>query len=292
MRKRKDNVLSAQSNLNTISFEFQGGYVGAACKQLRSEGKRTTVTRGDVTEFSRRSRHRILKMFAKLDWKRRKAIFITLTYPEAYPHPKRAKQHLRAFLKRLSRYFHAPGNKYAAIWRMEFQERGAPHFHIILVDLPFVPKEDIQQMWGEVIGYEKPFTRIELCRNKRKTMYYVSKYLAKSEWKKKSGKWVFCGFIYVPYPSASTDESSIGRFWGAENAEYLPFAGGHSFTIQADFRSLYQLKRYARKVWRRTNSSAYRGFSLFVDSAARWLELFQQVLRDEFMYDLELVRVT
>lgn len=281
---------SISKTLKSVTLQFQGGFVGVACQQMRKVVRPIGSTRGDVTVFSKRSRHRILKMFSKLSWKGRKAIFVTLTYPEAYPDPHTAKRHLRAFLKRVYRLV----GKRANVWRLEFQERGAPHFHILFVDLPWIDKEKIQEMWGEIIGCERPFTRIEFCRNKKKTMYYVSKYIAKNDYKKVKGTRVYCGFIYVPYqavaPFDPTPEDSIGRFWGTEMSDLLPYAPCHTFTILDCFASLYTLKRYARKVWARTNTQKYRGFCIFVDNADRWLELMRDILVQEYRQDAELVR--
>jgi hypothetical protein len=57
--------------------------------------------------------------------------FVTLTYPELYAEDWRVwKRDLEAFLKRIQRkYDYMVG----CCWRVEFQKRGAPHFHLIMV---------------------------------------------------------------------------------------------------------------------------------------------------------------
>lgn len=117
--------------------------------------------RGDVTVFTKQSRLRLLRKLAELsppaiDGFRIRVTFLTLT-ARAYYHPMEFKRLMRAFLKRLGRK--AP--RLAAVWRLEYQERGAPHVHLILYNAPYVDKVWIQESWGEVIGQSKPFTRIE-----------------------------------------------------------------------------------------------------------------------------------
>lgn len=57
-----------------------------------------------------------------------KGWFITLTYAKDFPiHARTAKRDLATLIKRLRRQFPGCGG----VWRLEYQERGAPHFHII-----------------------------------------------------------------------------------------------------------------------------------------------------------------
>jgi hypothetical protein len=59
---------------------------------------------------------------------------VTLTYPGDWltvaPDGKTAKRHLQALRKR---YVKAWGVEIHAIWKLEFQLRGAPHFHLLMV---------------------------------------------------------------------------------------------------------------------------------------------------------------
>jgi hypothetical protein len=60
-------------------------------------------------------------------------VMVTLTYPGPWrlwaPTAEVAHAHRRAFLERYSRAF---GFRVLGVWKLEFQERGAPHFHILL----------------------------------------------------------------------------------------------------------------------------------------------------------------
>jgi len=204
----------------TLKLEFQGKFVAAAVR-YPSDRKYSRAKRGKVTGFSAGSRTRMFDMFHKLEIKV-KPIFLTLTYGEDYPDAQTAKKNLRALFERIRRLFKS--QNVSAIWRMEFQERGAPHFHIIFFGLPYIRKEKIQEWWGAIIGFEKPFTRIEQIKSHRGVMSYVSKYCAKVPESEILGEIQGC----APYDDiyaleqikALSDEykdKTIGRQWGKVN---------------------------------------------------------------------------
>lgn len=91
--------------------------------------------------WSERSRARMIRCLASVDWspvfflKGTRPAMLTLTYPgdwlTAAPDADTAKAHLRAFHERLRRlYQRLELPDPPAIWKLEFQRRGAPHFHI------------------------------------------------------------------------------------------------------------------------------------------------------------------
>jgi len=145
----------------------------------------------------------------------------------------------------------------SAVWRLEFQERGAPHFHILLFGLPFVPKGLIQKWWGEVIGCDRPFTRIEAVRSWRGVLGYAAKYMAK----------VAGGLDYVAYLSA------VGRLWGVWCRAMLPWAA--AVRVVAGLGPwFWMLRRAARRRCRAVRAaSRWSGFMLFVSEWSSWLRL-------------------
>ena len=232
-----------------------------------------------MLKFSRHSRSRLLERFARLDTSETRPIFLTLTYPDQYPAPLQAKVHLDNFLKRLKRRF--PAAPVSGIWRMEFQERGAPHFHILLFHLPYWHKREVQIAWSDVIGAEdNTFTRIEAMKSYRQTMYYVSKYCAKIQGD------VSGGFIYRPYLTDCliihnvTGEiiNTIGRFWGVFNRDNLPFAARTEIDIlefrpDMGCRLLDLLSRQWAGVWNVSNTGGaiFLAHSSLVVGVAAWM---------------------
>ena len=92
-----------------------------------------------ITGWSRRSRARMVATMAELDlapllMQQDEPAMVTLTYPGDWeavaPHGPAVKAHLRAFFKRFER---AWGMPWRGVWKLEFQRRGAPHFHLLMV---------------------------------------------------------------------------------------------------------------------------------------------------------------
>ena len=249
----------------TLKLEFQGKFVAAAVR-YPSDRKYSRAKRGKVTGFSAGSRTRMFDMFHKLEIKV-KPIFLTLTYGEDYPDAQTAKANLRAFLERIRRL--PSCGETSAIWRMEFQERGAPHFHIIFFNLPFIKKENIQKWWGEIVGVEKPFTRIERIKSHRGVMAYVSKYVAKLQDGGDSG---FNSLTYLHAYRAKYGEN-IGRVWGKFEAVNLPFAA--SITLERDYvpAEFYQFRQLAAHFLPQINDYLSPGFRLYVKNAVQWEQI-------------------
>jgi hypothetical protein len=128
---------------------------------------------------------------------------VTLTYPSEYPIDGRViKQHLRVFLQRVKRLAESNGRmQSSSFWFLEFQARGAPHFHIFTTE--FVPHFWIATTWYDIVGsgdqsHLKAGTRIEkLKAGKKGVIVYAKKYARKQEQKE------------VP-----ENYQNVGRFWG------------------------------------------------------------------------------
>jgi hypothetical protein len=136
--------------------------------------------------------------------------FLTLTYPAEWSWDAELwKRHLKVFSQRFVRRFPSAG----FIWKLEFQERGAPHFH------PFVWGiseseglraiiEFISEAWFEVVGSgdEKHFiagTRVEKMRSATAAIRYVSGYASKSD--------------------QTLVGKKVGRYWGVVGKRNIPW---------------------------------------------------------------------
>jgi hypothetical protein len=87
----------------------------------------------DIKEFSKHSRRRLFSIITSLDYDAYgKPIFVSATWHEDYPNSKNdIKTHLDKFHKRLKRNL----PDFHIVWKLEYQERGAPHFHFVLFPL-------------------------------------------------------------------------------------------------------------------------------------------------------------
>lgn len=150
-------------------------------------GKRSP--RGKVNGLSFRASYRLKWAIENTpEFCTKEALFICLTYPLIWPEDGReVKRHLDVFGKRCRRI----GVFFA--WALEYQSRGAPHFHLIarFPDDWTLKKvrEWIALNWYEVVGSgdKKHFragTSAEWVRNPDCVGWYVSNYLGKQYQKK------------------------------------------------------------------------------------------------------------
>lgn len=167
--------------------------------------------RGVILGFSRQSRLRLLQRMNQLDRRDWKVMPVmpTLTYPGEWPeNPRVWKQHLQAFRKRFEREY----GKVPVFWKLEFQERGAPHFHLLVYDPEhrlhhFAFKQWLSRTWYEIVGsgddrHLRAGTNVEIPRDGRRMEAYASKYVGKPE----------------------GGQEGAGRYWGIWNEELLPTA--------------------------------------------------------------------
>lgn len=297
MSEKTSNDKTVISPSHILTMSVQGSLVKLKMTSVVSSPP-SPSRRGVISEFSRKSRKRLLDLMATLDLdnalRAHPAIFITLTYGQSYPSNKLSNAHLEAFKKRLIRF--AP--QCSAIWRREQQKRGAPHFHFMVFNLPFLPKDDLSTWWHEIIGDEyadnsvsparAPFTRIETIRSARQCVRYVSKYIAKTpddissdagaspiferdaprddDENNDVGGSGSGGFNSVPnLDNDENDASFLGRAWGVINRKKLPFAELFQQVLPASsvvLRALFAFRRLVKRKGQNTGFVArYKHFS-------------------------------
>ena len=185
--------------------------------------------RKPITSWSRKSRANMVARFSSLDLTplseprtNALAVMITLTYPKDWeslvPTAYHAKKHLHQFRKRFERRF---GRPLFAMWKAEFQRRGAVHFHLFTVcpTSLAVFREWVASTWTEIVAptpeserqkHLKAGTAVDLAPgatidNARLVAVYFSKHSsanfgAKEYQNSPPQKWIEAG--------------SVGRFWG------------------------------------------------------------------------------
>ena len=120
---------------------------------------------------------------------------ITLTYPREFSSDGKEVKHHLELMREWFRY-----RGVSAFWFLEFQARGAPHFHLF-TDNPVEAKE-LSRKWYEVVGsgdekHLRAGTQIQRIRKPHAIAAYAAKYATKKEQKE------------VPQ-----GYSNVGRFWG------------------------------------------------------------------------------
>lgn len=105
---------------------------------MRESDTETDTGSRKITEWSRKSRARMVATLAELDWAPMMIngdlpAMITLTYPGMWEEVAGSgdcvKAHLNSFFRRFER---AWNQRLVGVWKLEFQSRGAPHVHILM----------------------------------------------------------------------------------------------------------------------------------------------------------------
>lgn len=236
-------VLSyAHNRRKSTSTFYVGGGLMVASKEHEPKEQKGGGKRGKVSGFSVASRRRMLYMMAKTE-KAKKPLMITLTYPDNFPgSPSVWKRDLKVFLQRLKYAYPGVGG----VWKLEPQERGAPHYHLIV----WLPSYQIgalcawvSQAWFEVVGSQdekhllwhlgklghgnRPC--VEPIRSARGVMAYAGKYVGK-----------------VADTSGLSDAwRNAGRWWGVFGVEFIPWA--KEVIVNLTFGQVCKLMRLMRR---------------------------------------------
>ena len=161
--------------------------------------------RSSIKGFSTASRRRLLYKIAGIRRDAELPCFVTLTYPNEFPTLERAKRDLKIFIQRIKYKFPCSG-----IWKLEPQERGAPHYHCLIWGVDEGDLLDfVAYTWYEIAGNadrnhlkfhlgllpnSKPC--VSKVRSWRGVWAYAAKYLGKT------------------FEVAGWNDKWTGRFWG------------------------------------------------------------------------------
>jgi hypothetical protein len=199
-------------------------HVGASLVEIKESGQfvetaqTKTPPRGEITCFSQKSRQRLRMDLAKVDQhKAGRPIFGTLTYPNEFPWEYEVfKRDLHTFGKRFLRHFPSAGFH----WKLEFQQRGAPHFHPIFWSIPADRLGSFRiwlaLKWFEVVGsgdgkHLVAGTSAEIMRSQFAIMRYCAGYTSKLD--------------------QTLPGQNVGRYWGIVGRENIPYGKPESVTL-------------------------------------------------------------
>jgi hypothetical protein len=166
-----------------------------------------TWKRGKVTRFTNQSRKRLFKQLLKLN-AGHEYFFITLTYPSEYSLDFTVwKEDLRKLSCGLQ--YHYP--KLGFIWKLEYQKRGAPHFHLLgsIPDVHHIKelRGIIRKSWRKIIGETSTRSfqysvQVDSVQDIKASVFYLALYQTKDQ-------------------NERTDIPS-GRVWGIYGRKHLP----------------------------------------------------------------------
>jgi hypothetical protein len=146
---------------------------------------------------------------------------------------------------------------------MEFQERGAIHFHLLLFNFPFVPQKELQKVWEACTREARSILDIRLVHGAKMIMAYISKYIAKRDERSE-----ITSLDDGSYQHEGRDKLS-GRFWGYINKELLPL-GEVVAGVLTDRQTIKSLSSLCWSILGSDNPYNSLSFHLFCENA-RWL---------------------
>jgi hypothetical protein len=182
----------------------------------------TGCKRAEIKEFTRASQRRLQSILSGWIFKHR-PVMGTLTYPANHAPAKISNAIFRkAFLQRLLRAWPNIG----ALWRLEYQMRGAVHYHLILdgvedENMLIMLERWFKKNWRDCRGAEFSHAnedvernRLEWITHEEAAKFYLTKEVGKSMQGNRAGQaWT---------EDAATVEH-FGRFWGFHNKKVLKF---------------------------------------------------------------------
>ena len=194
--------------------------------------------RAEISCFSARSRQRLRIKIASV-CRSERPWFCTLTYPAEWTWDvKLWKLHLKMFSQRFLRRWPDAG----FIWKLEFQKRGAPHFHPFIWGMKDGQYRDfmhwLSDVWNEIVeGDASHFaagTSIERMRSVGAAIRYVSGYASKAD--------------------QTLPGQKVGRYWGVVGKERIPWGKEEVTSLDHDQARFVMrtLRRYIMATNRQT----------------------------------------
>lgn len=239
--------------------------------EVKQNNKRGSVISG----FSRQARSNMFYTMMRI---RRDCFpcFVTLTYPKVYSEDSKIwKRDLHCFALRLRSRF----PDVSAIWKLEPQRRGAPHYHILIWGAEYEElRSFVPYAWHEVIGsndFDHLLWHLGGCGNgnihcvqevtTNKSMYnYVMKYVGKAA----TEKW-----------------GNVGKWWGILFKKNLPF--GEEVVFEITEKNANDIMRYMRRFTGRT--SINKQSRQICCDANQWMEKLQTVPTGTYLDWLKMV---
>jgi hypothetical protein len=193
-------------------------------------------TRSEIGYFSARARKRLAFVAANTDVEF--VTMITLTYPGQFETDgKEVKRHLNLFLKRFARRY-----EHEYLWFLEFQQRGAPHYHVLSnVNRNSIDELWLSESWYEIVGSQDAKhllagTRVERLR--KTGARYAVKYAYKMRQKNVPAEYQNVGRFYGY--STAVKPKAIAETWG-DIDKIFEGIDGYKTLLESGYSTLFGL---------------------------------------------------
>jgi hypothetical protein len=226
--------------------------------------------RRNISTFSQRSRMRMLKFVAGVDWSKQMAgHFITLTYPDQVFLKRKCDRNIHRFVfnRHLERTW---ARNVSSLWRVEWKERltgvykgqMCPHMHLIVFGPGELGTERCRDLWQRTIG-ENTFTSVDVqpLGDAKKAGIYLSKYAAKLP-----DQHLLDKVSYLNTP---------GRHWGYTKRPGIPLQPLIRF-VDLSWACVADLERMQRTYHDDYDCAKDAGFTMLGDRAKLWRDAVLQ----------------
>lgn len=222
-----DNIFSKRFDLEQSGYsvaEIKAG-LSKTTFDMGDVEEKPQASRGPITDFTRASQQRFQRAVSM--WEPvGKILFVTLTYPRSWPDPETRRAQFKRFRERMLKDLpHVAG-----CWKLEYQRRGAPHYHWVIQTGSECPdpkkyQQWVQKTWDSCIGAHG-ICRVEVPRSDKKAKFYLTKEMGKMVQSSKAER-LKCDNVI----------EHVGRFWGWHNRKELQQVGDY-FTLPSEMALL------------------------------------------------------
>lgn len=154
--------------LEVYSYDYyihgKGGFSGTAKGQAEIENALK-----NYANTNQRRRDKIRRL-ACTNFNNRYDKFLTLTFAENKTNIEECNLLFKNFIKRLKYKYNLLCLKYLAV--IEFQERGAVHYHVLL-NIPYISHKELQELWGNGFVFVNAISHVDNLGA------YILKYMTK-----------------------------------------------------------------------------------------------------------------
>lgn len=154
--------------LEVYSYDYyihgKGGFSGIAKGQADIENALK-----NYANTNQRRRDKIRRL-ACTNFNNKYDKFLTLTFAENKTNIEECNLLFKKFIMRLKYTYELKVLKYLAV--IEFQERGAVHYHVLL-NIPYIPHKELQELWGN------GFVFVNAIKHVDNLGAYILKYMTK-----------------------------------------------------------------------------------------------------------------
>ena len=164
-------------------YEYDKGYLKGYENNNADTGRKSNYKsenyeehRKQVLQRAKKNLRRLINANVGQYGKEFTAKFLTLTFKDNIKDTKQANYEFKKFIQRLNYYcFGVKKNNLKYTCVVEFQKRGAIHYHVIIYNMPYIKANDIANVWGN------GFIKINKIDDIDNVGAYVAEYLGNAE---------------------------------------------------------------------------------------------------------------